>query len=113
MPHQIAWQLPATLVMSVAFSSLFVLPKPDEMNAVAHCWPNNSSSDIPDADVAIQVCNWLVAHVYVASMMLSGLLSIKSINDDFLQDYLSYSNTPALLLPRYISFRKEWQKARP
>ncbi len=110
MSHQMAWQLPATLVMSVAFSSLFVLPKPDEMNAVVH-WSSNSSST-PHGEVAVQICNWLVAHVYVASMMLSGLLSIKSIND-FLQDYLAFSNTPAHLLPQYISFRKEWQKERP
>ena len=47
-----------------------------------------------------------------SEMCIRDRLSIKSIND-FLQDYLAYANTPAHLLPQYITFRRAWQKEHP
>eukprot|EP00854_Cymbomonas_tetramitiformis_P025234 gene25234-30801_t len=105
MNYQLAWQIPATLVMSIAFSCILVLPKPDEINAVVQ------SSSTP-GEKAEQRWRAFVAHLYVASMMLSGLLSIKSIND-FLQDYLAHTDTPDIYLPEFIKYRKEWKDDKP
>ena len=103
MNHYTAWQIPATLVMSVAFSMLLVLPPPADMNAAA----------VGDGDVTpVRVVNAVVAHLYVTCMTVSGLLSTKCIND-FAQDYIAVNKTPAVHLPAFVEFRNNWEKEHP
>jgi len=106
--HYMAWQIPATLVMSVAFSLLLCLPPPADINAAvvaaSECVQIFNATRECESPSWVQIFNAIVGHLYVVCMSVSGLMAIKSIND-FMNDYLALVNMPASHVPSFIEFR--------
>ena len=79
------WLVPAALLMTVSFGLLFALSK-DEINAT------------PDGFAYEHEIRVLAAHVYMLSLIMSGILALRCINS-FSQMGLALCHTPATLVP--------------
>lgn len=85
-----AWILPATLLMTIAFGALLLV---------------ESECVQKPRDLANPIVHAVAGHLFFLSMVMSGLLALKCVND-FTTKYLSYSNTPAKFIPQLDEYRK-------
>lgn len=90
------WLVPASLLMTVAFTHVFLL-SPD----VIYTTPLGFGT--PEL-----YFRTVVAHLFFFSLISSGLLSLKSINDNS-QKILFCTHTPSSLLPAARAFEKHYK----